>query len=446
MQYLAQLTAPPRSGRQALTFWDTARETETWLHQEQKPVTRRILTLKAKSLPLLNPWREWQTGPLAIEAWLNPMDLAVTWQYVRHFLTEPNLVDIAVRLGQESWLEWHQAGRVHIQAPHQARIWAWIQEMWHPAQWPVLAEETWREYQRPQVARQYAWGIGQFRQIKAGWTEWSLAASPDHVGWLSEQWTTLVARLSPRPVRIRWRQEHLPTAEELLGLPVRLVWAELTLNTRSTDTFNAWMEHEPQYLKAQLVWQVTWHAEWQAELRLIRSGPAPRLEAIFSPTAAKTGEPALWTPLKQDGKRLPFLTLAPLTPVEPQSWQDIQQKARQRRWLDGFYRFADQWSWPSLVEAPRRVRIPNGWRWARAEAGTSGWVICRSTDGLCVRIDWPRQHHPGHVTLYYPGTAGTSLDPFIPGSLRDTRHWKAWGTWVTESLLPAILAWDRTQA
>lgn len=435
MRYLAQFSEAPRTGTSS--FWRDAAETEDWLFSLGKPVAQRRLTMRARTTRALEPWLEFQTRPLAIDAWLDPMETMVTWQYLVRFLAEMGPERVWVPCGDDSWVGW-AADKLTIRAARESWLWTAAEDAWDPASWGKRTELEWWAEGRLQHAAKLPWGLSEQRSWPTGWEEWTLTAGRDA---LLPLWLKLADRLGSRGLRVKWLQEEAKPGESLLGLPARYIACELTgMGDRR------WLERlnrtsEPVHVRAQAVWSLpSWSADWATVLTLRRVQRGTRLEATYAPREPM--DRGLWQSLQRERRQLPILQVRPLilSPATTAPWQRIQHEARVYQRQEALTKFLKEARWPTRADgAPPRTRLPTGWQIKRWASQPGLWVIGYQ-NSLEVHIEWPTVAHPGNIGVAASGATAISMHEWVRSSgfkrlNRDRRYWAAW---ICGVLLPLI--------
>lgn len=439
MRYLAQFSEAPRTGMHS--FWNDALETERWLQLEGKSVQSRGLTFRARGLRALGPWLPFQSQPLAIDAWLDPMDIAVTWTYVVRFLAELGPERVWIPTGEDAWVGL-QGDQMIIRASRESWLWALVEEVWDPACWTSQDELEWWAEGRIQHVRRLPWAISEERSGLTGWEEWTLTAFPSSQNSLRELWMALAERLGSRPVRVKWLQERVPEAEKLLGLPARFVSCEMSIPGTSHD----WLASlkgtpEPQHVRAAVRWHVPrWSTGWETTVTLRRVQRGTRLEATYAPTTELTG--AHWRTLKRERRQVPILQIRPLSPshdsVDP--WSLLAREADSHHHREQVARFLKAYRWPVKdgVKIPR-LRLAPGWSIWRWGSQVGIWVF-RSRAGLEIQVEWPTEAHPGHIGVSALSSPPIGMSDWVGKSRfnRLSHDYRYWAEWIVRVLMPAL--------
>lgn len=445
MRYLAQFSEAPRTGTHA--FWQDAVSTENWLDTLGKDIVARRLTLRSRTVRALEPWLQHQSKPLAIDAWLDPMDITVTWNYLVRFLAEMGPERVWIPCGDDAWVGW-TADQLVIRASRESWLWALVEDVWDPASWTNHDELEWWADNRLQTARRMAWGTSVNRSWATGWEEGTLSADPTVPGsreTLMNLWVRLSERLGSRPVRVKWLQETAPSQEQLLGIKARYITCDLTVNGDG----RYWLDRlrqtpEPSHLRAHATWQIpTWSPEWGTIMTLRRVQRGSRLEATYSPRAPLSTDS--WRALQQERRQIPILQIRPLLRgFDPEDrWQQLQVEAARHVELERLTTFLKEYSWPEKPVVPeKRVRPPERWsiwRWA-SQPGL--WVV-RSTDGVEIQVEWPTRAHPGNIGIALEGASPIPMNEWARESRfkRLSHDRQYWTTWIAHILIPAVETW-----
>lgn len=448
MRYLAQFSEAPRTG--AHVFWQDAISTEEWLQGEGKRISNRRLTLRARGTRALRPWLEFQTQPLAIDAWLDPMEITVTWSYLVRFLAELGPERVWIPCGEDAWVGFTRHQLV-VRAARESWLWALVEDVWDPASWSTDGRELeWWSDERLQHAINLNGTILEQRAWATGWEEWTLSQPGEsHDSWsdLADLWLRLVERLGARSIRVKWLQERSPDEETLLGVRSRYITCDLTFNGQDR---RHWLNGvaqgpEPTHIRAQVVWDVPeWSADWSTVMTLRRVQRGSRLEATYTPRRGL--EAGTWRSLQQERRHIPILQIRPLilSSESIDRWDQLQQEASSYHRREQLTRYLKTCDWPSgtIVPGPR-IRLRRGWaiwRWA-SQIGL--WVL-RADTGVEVHIEWPNEAHPGNIGVAAAGSAPIPMTEWVRDSRfnrlsHDRRYWAAW---VAEVLLPRLEAWD----
>lgn len=435
MRYLAQISEAPRRGNES--FWTDAWTTEEWLFNEGKAVSSRRLLLRSRTMRALSPWLGFQTQPLAIDAWLDPMDTTVTWTYLVRFLVEMGPERIWVPCGNDAWVGWSPQ-QLTIRASRESWLWTLAEDIWDPASWSEHTGLEWWAEERLQHAVRMPWGISEQRAWPTGWEEWTLSAAPED---LTPLWLTLADRLGSRPLRVKWRQEAASDSETLLGLKARYITCDLSASGDGQWLKTLGQGPDPVHIRAQMVWTMpAWSQDWSTVLTLRRVQRGTRLEATYNPRQPM--RLSAWRSLRRDRRRIPILQMRPLVlSVEPKdSWDRLVAEAQSHHRRDRLAQFLENAVWPAEgSSAPTRLRLPAAWRIRRWASQPGLWVIALG-DGLEVHIEWPTPHHPGNVGVSIPGSAPLPMNSWVrhSGFKRLSRDRRYWATWVVQSLLPLL--------
>lgn len=436
MRYLAQFSEAPRTGSRS--FWQDAEATEEWLHREGRQVASRRLTLRARGTRALEPWLKFQTKPLVIDAWLDPMETRVTWSYLVRFLAELGPERIWVPCGDDAWVGW--TGRqLVIRAARESWLWALAEDVWDPASWSDRQELEWWAEGRLQHAVQLPWGISEQRGWLTGWEEWTVSAEHDR---LTPLWLKLAERLGSRPVRVKWLQETPPARESLLGLKARYITCDLT----SLGDGPNWLEHlsqspEPHHVRTQALWSVPeWSADWATVMTLRRVQRGTRLEATYTPRRPLDAD--MWRSLQRERRRIPILQIRPLVLNQPSesAWQYLETEAERHHQIERLTGYLKATPWPSAPLKPSpRIRLRDGWSIKRWASQTGLWVLdYRGT--VEVHVEWPTEAHPGNVGVTVPGVAPIPMTEWVRASRfkRLSRNRRYWAAWIDQVLMPVL--------
>ena len=441
MRYLAQFSEAPRTG--ARSFWDDARATEEWLNREGRRVDVRRLTLRARGIRALEPWLNHQSRPLTIDAWLDPMETAVTWAYLVQFLAEMGPERIWVPCGDDAWVGW--TGRqLIIRASRDSWLWALAEDVWDPASWSERTELEWWSEGRLQHAVRLPWGISEQRGWLTGWEEWTLSADRSR---LTPLWLKLAERLGSRPLRVKWQEERAPQRESLLGLKARYITCDLISQGLSPE----WLDHlthsaEPLHVRTQLMWSVPqWSEDWSTVMTLRRVQRGTRLETTYTPRRGLGRD--TWRSLQRERRQIPILQIRPLvlTPSSQDRWPELEQEAARHQRLEQLAHHVASYDWPKPgVKQQQRIRLRPGWqieRWA-SQAGL--WVLSHS-GGAQVHIEWPTEAHPGNIGITVRGAAPIPMSDWVRQSRfkRLTREKRYWALWIDQILMPALESFSR---
>lgn len=444
MRYLAQFSEAPQAKR-VQSFWSDAKATEDWLLSAGKVVEDRTLVMRARGLRALQPWLAYQTQPLMIDAWLDPMELSATWNYVGPFLVGLGPERIWIPCGEDAWVGW-MPGHIVVRAARQSWVWALVEDVWDPASWHIDQELEWWSEGRIQRAQRMDWGVVEQRSWLTGWEEWTLASNQTSHDESDERfiqfWFRLVDRLGDRPVRVKWLQETASLKEQLLGIDVRYVSCELTIKGNHPTWMEALLEtQEPAHVRVQATWKIpTWAARWSTDVTLRRVQRGSRLEATYSPRTDDSLH--AWMELRREQRQIPILQIRPLSlPVKHAGrWEDLEREYGDHQRRDALLRFLKTYRWrtPSLSEASR-VRVPPGWTINRFESQPGLWVA-ESRHGIKAQIEWPTSAHPGHLGIIVGGVAAIPMSDWIRQAdfNRLNINPRYWAQWATEILLPAL--------
>lgn len=436
MRYLAQFSEAPRTGPQS--FWNDAQATEAWLVQEGKQVASRHLTIRARSARALAPWLSFQTQPLMIDAWLDPMETSVTWTYLVEFLAEIGLERIWVPCGDDAWVGWSPQ-KLTIRATRESWLWSLAEDIWDPASWSDRRELEWWSDGRLQHAVRLPWGISEQRAWPTGWEEWVLSAEAQH---LMPLWRRLADRLGTRPLRVRWRQEEAPANETVVGLRARYITCDLTA-TGGPDWLQTLADTpEPVHVRAQTVWSVPqWTEEWATVMTLRRVQRGTRLETTYTPR--RPMESHSWRTLQRERRQIPILQIRPLMRFEAESgaWQRLEKEAESHRRQERLTHYLQSVQWPACEPMRiRRVRLPAGWTIKRWASQPGLWVIGLDQGDLEVHVEWPTAAHPGNIGIAVAGVVPLSMSSWVRVSgfkrLNRDRHY--WAAWIATKLLDVL--------
>ncbi len=438
MRYLAQFSEAPRTG--AVSFWADAQATEDWLAQEGKQVENRRVTIRARGVRALEPWLLFQTQPLTIDAWLDPMEATITWAYLVQFLAEIGPDRIWIPCGADSWVGW-EPERLTIHAPSQSWLWTLTEEIWDPAGWEDREELEWWSDGRPQNAVKLSWGILQHRSWNTGWEEWRLSSDRTH---LTPLWIKLAGQLGSRSCRVRWRQESPSSGETLLGLRCRYVTCDLTTTgERGVKWLNRLTASpEPIRVRAQAEWSIPrWTEDWATTMTLRRVQRGTRLESTYTPR--RPMGPESWLSLRRDRRQVPILQIRPLILMshEMAEWDQLEQEALSHQHQEQFLTYLKTAAWPEgdFLAPARRVRLAQGWTIKRWASQPGLWVLGYG-DTLEVQVEWPTPAHPGNIAIGITGAAPLPMNSWAGIShfkrLNRDRHY--WSRWIAEVLLPIL--------
>lgn len=448
MRYLAQFSEAPRIRNQS--FWEDAESTEWWLRHEGKEVQTRELTMRSRGTRALDPWFRFQSTPLVIDAWLDPMDIAVTWSYLVRFLAELGPLRVWIPCGDDAWVGW-TGQQLTIRAARESWLWALVEDVWDPASWPCDQELEWWAEGRIQHARRLPHLVSEQRGWMTGWEEWTLSpliSEGTAKSRLTALWVSLAERLGARPVRVKWRQETPPNdGEKLLGIPARYVSCDLKIHGYEAGWLRGLGETpDPMKIRTQAVWTIPeWSHVWATSVTLRRVQRGTRLEATYQPTAAL--DRAAWRDLQHDRRQVPILQIRPLArgPAEPVRWRALEDEAFSHRRREQLTTLLQQYRWPPAdVEPGARIRLQAPWviwRWG----SQSGLWVLQLPGGLEVHIEWPTESHPGNVGIVIPGAPPIAMSEWVRKSgfkrlSHDTRYW---ASWVAGVLLPVLEEWDQ---
>lgn len=441
MRYLAQFSEAPKTGMRS--FWEDAEATEGWLMHEGRQVSQRELTLRARTMRALRPWLHAQNKPLTIDAWLDPMEITVTWHYLINFLADLSPNRIWIPCGNDSWVGW-TPGQLVIRATRQSWLWAIVEDVWDPAGWQERCELEWWADGRLQHVVRVPWGISEQRVWSTGWEEWTLTADPEH---LRPLWLGMAERLGARPLRVRWSQETLPVDETLLGLRARYLTCELTVSGRGPDWLTPLLwTPQPTHVRAQAVWAMPkWHPEWAIVMTLRRVQRGTRLETTYTPRG--TIGPQVWKSLQRERRQIPILQIRPLfSHVQTDDlWERLQSEAGRHHRQELLAQHLKAATWPSIPTTDcRRIRLRPGWSIRRWASQPGLWVIGNDAD-VEVAIEWPTEAHPGNIGVGVANTDAIAMNEWIRNShfqrLSRNRHY--WAHWINQVLLPVLEQFDR---
>jgi hypothetical protein len=438
MRYLAQFSEAPRT--HVRSFWHDAVSTEEWLAAEGKLVADRRIVLRSRGLRSLEPWLSYQSQPLLIDAWLDPMEAAVTWQYLVEFLAELGPERVWIPCGEDAWVGWTPT-QITLRAARASWLWAIVEDVWDPASWSPHDELEWWAEGRLQHAVKLDELISEQRSWMTGWDEWTLIGDPE--GSLVALWVKLVQRLGARPVRVQWRQELPLAREQLLGIKARFVSCDLVVGQPAGGHWLSFLQTlpEPRHVRAQMSWMIPeWNADWSTVMTLRRVQRGSRLEATYSPRHDLT--PSSWKILQGERRRIPILQIRPLIRATHgiERWASLCQEALSYQYRDKIVGQLVQRSWPVLVgNAPRRLRLRPGWTLWRWASQPGLWVV-RWQDIIEVHVEWPTQAHPGNISIIVYGLAPIAMSDWVRSSRFDRVHsdWRYWAYWINEVLLPML--------
>ncbi len=446
MRYLAQISEAPRTRTQS--FWQDALATEAWLEAEGKQVRGRQLTLRSRGLRALAPWLVYQSQPLAIDAWLDPMDITVTWNYLVRFLVELGPERVWIPCGDDAWVGWTPQ-KVTIRAARESWLWALVEDVWDPASWSSEEELEWWAEGRIQHARRLPWAISEHRSWMTGWEEASITqhqAGRRASETLTLLWMRLAERLGARPVRVKWLQEKPSDGEQLLGIKARYVSCDLGIVGSGSQWLDALAEApEPLHIRAQATWTVPhWSPDWATVMTLRRVQRGSRLEATYAPRGPLSR--VSWQTLQRERRQIPILQIRPLALAEEQSerWEQLQVEAESYQHRERLTAFLRDYAWPEGgLAVPDRIRLRGGWTIWRWGSQSGLWVL-RSSKGLEVHIEWPTQAHPGHLGVAVQGSQPIAMSDWVRQSRfkRLTHNPRYWAAWVVGRLLPALEAYQ----
>ncbi|MDA8204995.1 MAG: hypothetical protein M0Z36_02930 [Thermaerobacter sp.] len=435
MRYLAQFSEAPRT--ETRSFWQDAEETEEWLDREGRRVQGRRLTMRARGIRALEPWLGFQTKPLSIDAWLDPMETAVTWTYLVRFLADVGPERVWIPCGEDAWVGW--TGRqVVIRAARESWLWALAEDVWDPASWSDRHELEWWSEGRLQHAVKLPWGLSEQRGWLTGWEEWTLTAEESR---LTPLWLKLAERLGSRPVRVKWMQELPPARESMLGLRARYITCDLTSQGQAGDWTRLAQSPEPQHIRTQAVWSIPeWSQDWSTVMTLRRVQRGTRLETTYTPR--RPLGPDMWRSLQRERRQIPILQIRPvvLTPGAHDRWQQLLGEAQTHHRLEQLTQFLRSAEWPSEPLTPQsRVRLRSGWAIKRWASQTGLWVLDYKQQ-VEVHVEWPTEAHPGNVGVTVPGAAPLSMSEWVRASRfkRLSRDRRYWASWIDQALMPIL--------
>jgi len=443
MRYLAQFSEAPEAKR-VQSFWQDALATEEWIGALGKSVSERKLFFRARGLRALAPWLSFQLQPIVIDAWLDPMDISVTWNYLVRFLAELGPERVWIPCGEDAWIGWmkHQ---IVLRASHESWVWALVEDVWDPASWLHEQELEWWSEGRIQHARRLPWGISEQRSWLTGWEEWTISEE-NASGSLVALWLKLVERLGARPVRVKWLQESASKPEQLLGIKARYVSCDMTI----TGSGVRWLEPlartmEPTHIRTHVTWGMPdWTTHWSTHVTLRRVQRGSRLEATYLPRAHLTGE--AWNELQRERRQIPILQIRPLALVrttEPR-WRQLEDEAQSHSDRDRLISYLTTYHWPKTFERESpRLRMPSGWTLNRWESQQGLWVV-EEPHQVKVQIEWPTEAHPGHLGIIVEHASVIPMNEWIREShfqrLNTDRRY--WAEWISHVLLPALQLWS----
>jgi hypothetical protein len=440
MRYLAQFSEAPKTG--VRSFWEDAQATEDWLVHEGRQVSHRELTLRARTMRALRPWLHAQSKPLVIDAWLDPMEITVTWSYLIHFLAELSPDRIWIPCGNDSWVGWTPR-QVVIRAASQSWLWAIVEDVWDPAGWLDRSELEWWADGRLQHVVRLPWGISEQRVWSTGWEEWTLNADSEQ---LRPLWLGMAERLGARALRVRWCQETFSTEESLLGIPARYLTCELAAVGRGPDWLK-WLAlaPEPTHVRAQAVWSMPqWNRDWAIVMTLRRVQRGTRLETTYTPRGSIG--PEMWKSLQRERRQIPILQLRPLLNHANTDglWDRLQSEARRHQRQERLTQHLKCANWPTaLASDDGRIRLRPGWTIRRWASQPGLWVIGNDAD-IEVSIEWPTEAHPGNIGVAVTSTEAIAMNEWVRDShfkrLSRDRHY--WANWINQILLPVLETFD----
>lgn len=449
VQFVAHISqeGPQRSQ----SFWEDIQQTDDWLTTLGKEVTGRRLTIRARSLRQVSPWVPEINQPLRLEGWLTPMSVDLTWRYLVKFLVEQGPDHLLIPLEGDAHVGW-DGHLLTIQAPRQSWIWRTIEELWDPFSWSPIDMEEWWEGHAPYLAQRYGWGFMSQTTPRPFWEEWQLGANRGHEGVLQNLFTTLVAQMGARRVRVRWHQETLPQAELLLGLPIRL--REITMDIVNPRPV-LWQRHRIGLagLKSHMAWEIPhWNKQFANTLILRRWRHDSRLEAHYRLTNPIAGHEDSLRAFRQERHVLPIFRWYPVQKtLISHSWQGTVERARTYQRLDQLATYLSARPWPVLrlnEKFPARLRFDHSvWHQdpIRSQPGT--WVYVHRA-GPEIILAWPQHEHPGHIAIQWSGSLSAQgleiLDP-LRTVASATKNWRYWAWLVTAHVMPTIEEWVRDQ-
>ncbi len=406
--------------------------------QETRQVETRKLMIRARGIRPLMPWLAFQTAPLGIDAWLDPMEIGVTWTYLVQFLGELGPERVWIPCGEDSWVGWSPK-RLTIRAARDSWLWLLAEDVWDPAAWSHGQELEWWAEGRPQHAVRLPWGTSEQRSWSTGWEEWTVRGEANHINAL---WLALAPRLGARPLRVKWRQEVAPASETLLGLKARYIACDLVSDGgRDSEWLNRIGESpEPLYVRTQAIWTIPeWTEHWSTIMTLRRVQRGTRLEATYSPRQPMRRES--WKSLQRERRRIPILQMRPLVlgGGSKDLWEQLTQESEGCQRQDRLIKFLNSTHWPSLGASCSRVRLAPGWSIKRWASQVGLWVI-EYQDLLEVSIEWPSSAHPGNIAISSNGATPVSMNEWVRASHfhrlnRDPRYW---AHWISSVFLPVL--------
>lgn len=378
------------------------------------------------------------------------MSVDLTWRYLVQFLLAQGPDHLLIPIDQDAHIGW-DGHLLTIRAPRQSWLWRTIADVWNPLSWQPIDMEEWWEGHDPFLAQRFSWGHWSQTTPQPSWEEWQLAAHRGFEFILEDLFSSLVARLGARRVRVRWHQETIPKSERLLGLPIRL--QEVTLHIVDPH-LAGWPSLRPGLvgLKAHMTWEIPrWNSQFANTLVLSRWGQTSRLEAHYRLLDFVSGHEASHRAFRQERHVLPIFRWYPVkkSPIS-RSWHQTVQRARNYQRLDRLATFLASHPWPQLgvdEALPARLRFDRS-IWHRnpihSQPGTS---VYTHRSGPEVMVFWPQGEHPGYVSIQWSATSGSRgieiLDP-LRTIVRETKNWRYWAWLITEHVMPLVEEWVHT--
>ncbi len=448
MRYVAHISQLPKTT--VSSFWDDVRHTERWLRSLGKEVASRQLTLGARSLRQLNAWQGWQQGPLVLEGWFDPMSVELTWRYLIEFLADWGPHSIRIPCGGDAEVRWSQR-HLTIRAPHLSWVWQKIEESWELSQWERQDLTEWHETAHPYRAWRMPWGYVQQSSPSTYWNEWDFYADAGFEPMIGKLWSALAVRLGSRSMRVLWHQETLPRSELLLGLPIHLIQAGMSIVNPPSLFWESSVLRVPALrgLRCNMSWEVPdWSPYWANTVFLRRWRQATRLEAHYRARLGQNWDMSAHRSLRHERRSVPvFAWTATQSPGTGGSWEHLQQRAADHGRLDALAKSLSVRKWPGAPTMwPVRLRYSRSqWHIEMLQSDTGKWVISHR-QGPQIVIGWPRHSHPGWLLVKWPDTLGSGLEVLDPEQHLDTTNtdWRYWAWLVTEHLMPDIERWLRS--
>lgn len=444
MRFVAHISRLPPTVRNS--FWDDVGYTEEWLVGLGKEATGRTLTVAGHNLRQLESWWGWQQRPAVLEGWIDLMSVEFTWRYLEAFLVDIGPRQIHVPCGGESEVQW-SPGHLVVRAPEMSWLWPRLREVW--ARYGLVARESldWQALSRAYRATRLPYGYILETQPRSCWNEWHLTVEPGQDDTaLNRVWADLVQRLGVRSLRVRWYQEMLPRTESLLGLPVRMVQARLTVTNPPSLLWDSKSLQRPSLrgLRCHLSWEVP---EWSRHLSntvvLRRWRQGTRLEAHFRPRTAEW-EPAAYRALRRERRQLPVFAWA-VSPGHDDlpTWESLQHQAHDHQQLARLAEFLNSLGDPGLPDIwPPRIRYRREiWKVDSLASVPGQWTISHGL-GPKIVVSWPRHNHVGWLSLKWGSSTGVALVAPLGGDAQDSlNQWRYWAWVITMHLMPQIENW-----